>query len=68
MDNWLREFEELILDNVLLKVQNQTSVDNNPKWKKWWQIVQEIMDEQIQDSLEMVRVNEDAYLNELITY
>jgi hypothetical protein len=34
-----REFEELLLDNALFKVQNQTLVDKNPKWKEWWQIV-----------------------------
>jgi hypothetical protein len=39
MDNWLREFEELLLDNALLKVQNQALVDKNPKWKKWWQTI-----------------------------
>jgi hypothetical protein len=33
MDNWLKEFEELILDNALLKVQNQTLVDKNPMKK-----------------------------------
>jgi hypothetical protein len=27
MDNWLKEFEELLLDNALLKVHNQTLVD-----------------------------------------
>ncbi len=58
----------MILDNALLRVQNQTLVDKNPKWKKWWQIVQEIMDEQIQDNLEMVHANEDTYLNKLVTY
>jgi hypothetical protein len=39
MDNWLKEFEELLLDNALFKVQNQTLVDKNLKWKEWWQIV-----------------------------
>jgi hypothetical protein len=39
MDNRLKEFEELLLDNVLLKVQNHTLVDKNPKWKKWWQTI-----------------------------
>lgn len=68
MDNRLREFEELMLGNVLFKVQNHTLVDKNPKWKKWWQIVQEITHEQIQDNLEMVHANEDAYLNKLVTY
>ncbi len=43
MDNWLKEFEGLLLDNVMLKVQNRTLVDKNMKWKEWWQIVQEII-------------------------
>jgi hypothetical protein len=30
IDNWLREFEELLLDNTLFKVQNQALVDKNP--------------------------------------
>jgi hypothetical protein len=36
MNNKLKEFEELLLDNTLLKVQNQTLGDTNPMWKKWW--------------------------------
>jgi hypothetical protein len=31
MDNWWKKFEELFLDNALLKVQNQTLVDKKPK-------------------------------------
>jgi hypothetical protein len=31
MDNQLREFEELLLDNALLEVHNQALVDKNPK-------------------------------------
>jgi hypothetical protein len=42
MDNRLKEFEELLLDNTLLQVHNWTLVDKNPKWKEWWQIVKEI--------------------------
>ncbi len=37
MNNRLKEFEELLLDNTLLKVQNQALGDKNPKWKEWWQ-------------------------------
>jgi hypothetical protein len=44
MDNWLKEFEELFLDNALLKVQNQALVDKNLKWKYWWKTVQKIME------------------------
>jgi hypothetical protein len=33
MDNQLREFEELFLDNALFKVQKQALVDKNLKWK-----------------------------------
>jgi hypothetical protein len=39
MDNMLKEFEELLLDNTLLKVQIQALGDKNSKWKEWWQIV-----------------------------
>jgi hypothetical protein len=35
MDNRLKEFEELLLENALLKVQNQTLVNKNLKWKEW---------------------------------
>jgi hypothetical protein len=35
----LKEFEKLLLDNTLLKVQNQALEDRNPKRKEWWQIV-----------------------------
>jgi hypothetical protein len=38
-DNQLRGFEELLLDNALLKVHNQALVDKNPKWKEWWQTI-----------------------------
>jgi hypothetical protein len=39
MDNRLREFEELLLDNALLKVQNQALANKNLKWKEWWQTI-----------------------------
>jgi hypothetical protein len=39
MDNRLKELEEFFFDNALLKVQNQTLVDKNPKWKEWWQTI-----------------------------
>jgi hypothetical protein len=68
MDNQLKEFEELILDNALLKVQNKTLADKNLKWKEWWQTVQEIMKEQIQDNLEIAHVDEKAYMKELVAY
>jgi DNA-binding LytR/AlgR family response regulator len=35
MDNQLKEFEELLLDNALLKVHNQTLINKNLKWKEW---------------------------------
>jgi UDP-galactopyranose mutase len=68
MDNQLREFEELLLDNALLKVQNQALVEKNPKWEKLWQTIHEIMEEQIQDNIKIVYANEKAYLNELLAY
>lgn len=33
LDNRLKEFEELLLDNILLKVQNQALGDRNPSGK-----------------------------------
>jgi hypothetical protein len=52
MNNKLKEFKELLLDNTLLKVQNQALGDKNPKWKECWQTVQEFTKEQIQESME----------------
>jgi hypothetical protein len=43
----LKEFEGLLLGNTLLEVHNQALRDKNPKWKEWWQIVEEISKEQI---------------------
>jgi hypothetical protein len=68
MDNRLMEFENLLLDNALLKVQNQTLADKNSKCKEWWQIMQKIIEEQMQESLEIAHVDNNAYLNELVTY
>ncbi len=62
----MREFEELLLDNALLKVQNQTLVKKNPKWENLWQTIHEITEEQIQDNFKIVCANEKAYLNELL--
>jgi hypothetical protein len=45
MNNKLKEFEELLLDNTLFKVHNQALGEKNPKWKEWWQIVQEFTKE-----------------------
>jgi hypothetical protein len=36
MDDQLWEFDELCLDNALLKVQNQALTNNDSKWKEWW--------------------------------
>jgi hypothetical protein len=68
MDNQLKEFKELPLDNALLKVQNQTLANKNLKWKEWWKIVQKIMEKHIHDNLKLARANEEAYLKELIAY
>jgi hypothetical protein len=35
--------------------------DKNPKWKKWWQIVQEFIQEQIQENMELAIVDEHVY-------
>lgn len=68
VDNQLREFEELMLDNALLKIQNQKLMDRNPKWKEWCQIMQEIKEEQIQNNLEIAHTDEEAYMFELVAY
>jgi hypothetical protein len=31
--------QKAILDNALLKVQDQALADKNPKWKEWWQTI-----------------------------
>jgi hypothetical protein len=67
MNNMLKEFEELLLDNTLLKVENQTLGERNPKWP-WWQIAQEFTKEQIQDSMELVRFDEHNYQLKLHAY
>ncbi len=45
INNKLKEFEELLLDNTLFKMHSQAFEDRNPKWKEWWQIVQEFTKE-----------------------
>jgi len=37
MNNWLRDFEEFLLNNA--KMQNQDLADKNSKLKKWWQTI-----------------------------
>jgi L-rhamnose mutarotase len=56
------------LDIALLKVQNRALVEKNPKRKEWWQMVQKIIEKQTQESLDIARVDEEAYLNELVSY
>lgn len=58
MENWLKGFDESFLDNALVEVYNQTMDDKNPKWEEWWQTLQEIIKKQIQNSLEIVHVDE----------
>jgi hypothetical protein len=43
-------------------------VERNPKWKEWGQTMQEITKEDIQESLDISCVVEEAYLNELVSY
>jgi hypothetical protein len=52
--NKLKEFEELLLNNILFKVESWALGDKNLKWKKWWQIVQEFIKEQIHENMELV--------------
>ncbi len=61
MNNKLKEFEELLLDNRILKVCNQALGNKNPKWKEWWQIVQKFTEEQIQESMELAHSDEQGY-------
>ncbi len=56
------------MDIDLLKVQNRALVEKNPKRKEWWQMVQKIIEKQTQESLDIARVDEEAYLNELVSY
>jgi hypothetical protein len=42
-------------------VHNQVLGDKNPKWKEWWQIVQEFMEEQIQKNMELAHSDEQGY-------
>jgi hypothetical protein len=46
-------------------VQNQALADRNPKWKEWWQTVQEFTEEQIQDNMELAHSDEQSYQLEL---
>jgi hypothetical protein len=36
MDDQLKEFDKLLLDNALLKVQNQALTNKDSNWKEWW--------------------------------
>jgi hypothetical protein len=58
MNNMLKEFEVSLLDNTLLKVHNQTLGNKNPKWKEWWQTIQEFTEEQIQESMVLAHFDE----------
>ncbi len=67
MNNRLKEFEKLLLNNKLLKVQNEALGYTNPKWKEWWQIVQEFIEEHIWDNMELAYFNEQSYQLEMHT-
>jgi hypothetical protein len=64
----LKEFEELFLENILFKVHNQTLGNRNPKWNKWWQIIQKFIEEYIQESMELACSYEQNYQLELHVY
>jgi hypothetical protein len=68
MNNSLKEFKELLLNNTVLKVQNQALGDRNPKWKEWWQTIEEFAKEQIQESMELARFDEQGCQLELHAY
>jgi len=67
MDNQLKEFEELFIDNALLKVYNQTW-RIKPKMEGMMANGIGITKEHIQNNLEIVHGNEKVYLNELVVY
>jgi hypothetical protein len=64
----LKEFEELLLDNTLFKVQNQALGDKNPKWKEWWQTVQMFIEVHILENMELAHSEEQSYQLELQAY
>jgi hypothetical protein len=45
MNNGFKEFEELLLDNTVHKVENETLGNRNPKWNHWWQTIQKFTKE-----------------------
>jgi len=67
MNNRL-EFEKSLLNNTLLKVQNQALGNINPKWKEWWQTIQKFTEEHIEDNMELVCFDEQSYQLELHNY
>jgi hypothetical protein len=54
MHNKLKQLEQLLLDNTLVKVQNQALGNKNPKWKEWWKTLQEFTKDQIQENMVLV--------------
>jgi hypothetical protein len=54
MHNKLKQLEQLLLYNTLLKVQNHALGNKNPKWKEWWQTLQEFTKDQIQENMVLV--------------
>jgi hypothetical protein len=39
MNNKLKEFEELLLDNHYSRCKTKPWEIENPKWKEWWQTI-----------------------------
>jgi hypothetical protein len=64
----LKKFEELFLENILLKMQNQTLGNRNPKWNKWWHIIQKFIEEYIPENMELACSYEQNYQLELHVY
>jgi hypothetical protein len=42
--------------------------DRKPKWKEWWQTIQEFKEERIHDSMELAHSNEQSYQLKLQAY
>ncbi len=68
MHNKLKQLKQMLLDNTLLKVQNQALGNKNPKWKEWWQTMQEFTKYQIQENMVLVWANEHVYQLEQQAY
>jgi hypothetical protein len=64
----LKEFEKLLLDNALLKVQTKHWLIKTYNGSNGGKPYRTLRKNNIQGSLEITCVDEEAYLNELVAY